>query len=176
MTTVCIIDIDTTLANNDHRAALLKRDLQGKITQESWDSFLQADLMILDQPQQHAKEVVDYMRSHGYQLVFLTGRNEKHSDVTKRWLTAHMGWCPDREPLLMRPVERAGVPASQFKELTFLKFVKDRNLSQASFLFFEDDKHVINMWRRYGLVFQCPEAWQWMNPDIPETEELSWSR
>jgi len=176
MTTVCIVDIDTTLANNDHRAALLLKDLDGKITQESWDAFLQADLMVLDTPQKHAKEVVDYMRNHEYLIVFLTGRNEKHYEATRKWLQSHMGWVPGKEPLLMRTSDFAGVAASKFKEAAFLRFVEERRLRNASFLFFEDDKHVMAMWRKYGLVFQCPEAWQWMNPEAPANVENSWSR
>jgi predicted secreted acid phosphatase len=175
MPTVCIIDIDTTLANNDHRALVLKRDLQGKVTQESWDAFLQADLMLLDKPQEHAKSVVDYMRNHGYMIVFLTGRNEKHLGVTQAWLRTHMGRTDD-EILLMRSAEYSGQPASVFKEEKFLQFIQEHNLQDASFLFFEDDKHVLAMWRKHGLVFQCPEAWQWLNPEIPEAEELAWSR
>jgi hypothetical protein len=132
--------------------------------------------MLLDQPQQHAREVVEYMRNHGYIIVFLTGRNEKYYDVTRAWLQSHMGWIPGKETLLMRGPDFAGLPASQFKQQAFLRFVEQRKFRNASFLFFEDDKHVMTMWRKYGLVFQCPEAWQWMNPDVPQQEEFAWSR
>jgi predicted secreted acid phosphatase len=176
MPTVCIIDIDTTLANNDHRAALLERDADGHITQESWDAFLQPELLALDQPQKHAKDVIEYMRNHGYMIVFLTGRNEKYYEPTRAWLTAHMGLLPGKEPLVMRGLSQVGLPASKAKQEIFINFVEKNKLHNCSFLFFEDDKHVLPMWKKFGLVFKCPEAWEHMNPDMPKSQEFSWAR
>lgn len=177
MTTVCVVDIDTTLANNDHRASLLEKDSNGNIPQASWDAFLRHDLMLKDTPQEHALDVLNYMRGHGFKVVFLTGRNIRHSVGTRLWLKEHMGWDESSEPLLMRRAEDVNVPASQCKEALFLDYVQSSGVaSNTTFLFFEDDKHVIAMWRKYGLVFQCPEAWQWMNPEAPQHSESAWNR
>lgn len=176
MATICVVDIDTTLANNDHRALLLEKDSEGNISQASWDAFLQRDLMLKDTPQDHALDVLNHMRGHGFKIVFLTGRNIRHIDGTRLWLKEHMGWDEFSEPLLMRRAEDVNVPASQCKEALFLDYVKYAVESNTTFLFFEDDKHVIAMWRKYGLVFQCPEAWQWMNPEAPRNPESAWTR
>ena len=174
--TICIVDIDSTLANNDHRAVHLVRNEDGEISQDAWDQFLRTDLMILDEPQNHAREVLDYMRMHGYDIVFLTGRNARLREVTEYWLGRHMGWNSDLEPLLMRDADLVDVPASRTKEAMFKEYVRGNELEDCSFLFFEDDKHVLNVWRKYGLVFQCPEAWQYMNPSSPDGDEPSWNR
>lgn len=177
MTTVCVVDIDTTVANNDHRASLLERDSNGNIPQASWDAFLQPELMLKDTPQAHALDVLNHMRGHGFHILFLTGRNIKHLDNTRAWLKIHMGWNEFTEPLLMRRAMDVNVPASQCKESLFLDYVRANKFeSNTSFLFFEDDPHVMSMWRRYGLVFQCPEAWRWMNPESPNFPEKAWNR
>jgi hypothetical protein len=177
MTTVCVVDIDTTLANNDHRAALLERDSNGNIPQASWDAFLQPELMLKDTPQEHALDVLNHMRGRGFKIVFLTGRNIRHSAGTRVWLKEHMDWNEFTEPLLMRRAVDVNVPASECKEALFLDYLKTSGLtSNTTFLFFEDDPHVMAMWRRYGLVFQCPEAWRWMNPEFPKFPEQAWNR
>ncbi|NJL53679.1 hypothetical protein HC928_00030 [bacterium] len=175
MSVVAIIDIDTTLADNDHRAALLKYEGES-IAQESWDQFLREDLMRLDKPVEHARNVLDFMRAHDYQLVFLTGRNERLNEVTSYWLQQHMGWDPLREPLIMRPMMHKAVPASVFKEEAFLSFVRDNQLERSNFLFFEDDSYVLHVWQKYGLVFKCPEAWASLNPVTLEGNEPAWKR
>jgi predicted secreted acid phosphatase len=176
MPTVCVVDIDTTIANNDHRAVLLQRDENGNIPQESWDAFLQPELLTLDSVQEHVVEVLNHIRGHGFRIVFLTGRNIKYFDNTSDWLRKHVGWNELLEPLLMRRLADVNVPASQCKEALFLDYIKQNNLEHSTFLFFEDDKHVMSVWRKYGLVFQCPEAWCWMNPELPSHPESSWNR
>lgn len=174
--TICIVDIDTTLANNDHRAALLTRGPDGHITRESWDEFLRTERLALDAPQKHACEVLDYMRSHNYGIVFLTGRSEMHREVTEAWLTVHMNWVRRYEPLVMRQSKHTGMSASQYKELAFKEFLDSYEVWSSTFLFFEDDPHVLPVWQKYGLVFKCPEAWEFMNPVPPSEKELAWSR
>lgn len=175
MTLVCIIDIDTTLANNDHRASYLTRDESGMISKVSWDKFLDKELMLLDTPQQHALDVLNYMRTHGYTMVFLTGRNETHRDVTEEWLKTHMGWNSQSEPLFMRTSLESGKPASVFKKKCFTDRIKPL-YPDSSFIFFEDDPYVLPMWKEYGLVFKCPEAWETMNPESLSEPESAWRR
>lgn len=167
----CIIDIDITLADNDHRTHLLKENVEGNIPQEAWDAFMSADLVVLDKPQAHALEVLNYMRGHGYRLVFLTGRNEKLRAVTELWLKSHAGWNPETETLIMR--DRVST-ASEFKEAAFLQY-RNSNPDDV-FLFFEDDPFVLTMWQKYGLVFKCPEAWATMNPSAPHEPEPLWRK
>lgn len=196
---VAIVDIDTTLANNDHRATLLERTcvqcstpIQGDRGQEkwpvcacgsikyqapqsSWDAFLQHDLMLKDTPQPHSAEVLNHMRALGWEIVFLTGRNEKHRAPTNQWLMDHMSARPG-ETLLMRPLDSRNIPASQMKEQLFLNW-RDELGEAVQCIFFEDDRFVLGMWKKYGLVFLCPDAWETMNPVTHEpANESSWSR
>lgn len=175
MSLVAVIDIDTTIADCDHRAVHLVKDSTGRIPQPCWDNFLDPDLMKLDTPVPHAREVIDAMRKRWYQIVFLTGRNERFQDVTEQWLRTHMGYCK-YDGLIMRPRAMANVPASQYKEQVFLERVGGPTSHPHTYLFFEDDPYVLGMWQKYGLVFKCPEAWEYMNPETLEGNEPSWKR
>jgi hypothetical protein len=197
---VAIIDIDTTIANNEHRAHLLKRvcvecktPMQGERGQDkwpvcqcggkkyaapqgAWDQFLQPELMRLDEPVPHALPVIDSFREQGWYIYYLTGRNEKHRDVTEEWLHKHMDRTID-EPLIMRPISDTGTPASVMKEKLFLGFSKPHRFAGSHFFFFEDDRYVLGMWKKYGTVFLCPQAWETMNPTTFDTNvEPAWNR
>lgn len=207
MSLIAIIDIDTTLANNDHRAKLLSRTCvpcgssmsfehrpicptcgseKYHTPQQAWDQFMDHELMLKDEPQPHALAVLQAMRSHGWELVFMTGRNERHRGPTSTWLYQHMGKL-SHEKLLMRPEHMPDVPASQMKEQMFLEFrrevlarpsrtVEGRYLPNM-YVFFEDDRYVLGTWKKYGIVFKCPEAWETMNPEIFERHiEPGWNR
>ncbi len=198
MRPIAVIDIDTTLANNDHRAVLLDKHCATCLLpmgfahrsvcqscggtkhftpQEKWDEFLRHDLMLQDTPQPHAVSVLESMREKTWWIVFLTGRNEKHREVTEKWLNSHMLRRPQSEVVLMRPTELTNVPASVVKEQIFLKWRDSLGLELHPFLFFEDDRFVLNMWQKYGMVFLCPQAWEYMNPEVSDRSlELPWTR
>lgn len=206
---VAIIDIDTTIANNDHRAVLLKRECaecktpmggehrpvckncggeKHNTPQGAWDQFLQADLMLLDDPQPHSLDVINTMREQGWIITFMTGRNEKHRPATREWLSKH-GYAKDHDQLIMRPMTDTGKPASQMKEEMFLTYrmqlstipdhLRDAVVlgPKPSFFFFEDDRYVLGTWQKYGMVFLCPQAWEFMNPSVLDRAvEPSWNR
>lgn len=82
-----------------------------------------------------------------------------------------------KEPVLMRPAVGADLPASQMKEQMFLDFVNTFGLQEHPFLFFEDDRYVQGIWQKYGQVFICPQAWEFMNPvPLDRVDEPSWNR
>lgn len=198
MRPVAIIDIDTTIANNDHRAILLEKQCKTceipmapahrsacdqcggtdhHIPQGHWDKFLQPDLILQDGLQPHALEVIENMRAHNWRIVFLTGRNESLRDVTERWLNKNVERWPQQEPCLMRPKTDESVPASVMKERIFLDWRDKQGLKNYPFMFFEDDKYVISMWQKYGIVFFCPAAWEHMNAQgLERTVEPAWNR
>lgn len=198
MRPVAIIDIDTTLANNDHRAVLLERHCldcglpvggehrpickscgseRSHTPQHKLDQFLDPKLMAQDTPQPHALDVIESMRSKLWWIVFMTGRNSKHRPVTEQWLRDHMAWRSEREQLIMRPMENTGTPASQMKEKMFLDFRDSNGLENAPFMFFEDDRYVLGTWQKYGMVFLCPQAWEYMNPEVHDRAvEPAWNR
>ncbi len=187
---VAIIDIDTTIANNDHRAELLQKhcvvcggakqsghhdkswcptcvsSTKDKVSQDSWDTFLRPDLVALDEPVRKAQDIIHHWRKCGLEFHFLTGRNEGLREVTEDWLKRYFGFDPSREALIMRSNESHGeTPASKYKEWAFLKLVKDRGLEDCIFLFCEDDPYVFRMYAKYGMCLRCPEGWEHFAPE-----------
>lgn len=201
--TIFIFDIDSTIANNDHRAVLLKKHCQqcGALVeghthrapcqvcgcekhhtpQVCWDEFLAPELLLKDEPIADAQRLIKHLRDMKMTFHFITGRNEKLRLPTEQWLAAHFDWpSADNwsEHLYMRPESMDSVPASQLKEYLLLQLINDYRLTPAldRFVFFEDDKHVFGMYRKYGLVVQCPEGLKYFCPQWDTTVEPSWKR
>lgn len=199
--TVAIWDIDGTLANNNHRAALLQKQCAvclyepmpighhaacpscgsttSRIKQSSWDNFLSLELMALDPPIIQAVEVLDLLREKGAEIHFITGRRRSRSgEVTEAWLKKHVKWNPDKELLFMREehlsADKDLVPASVYKQRAF-KRLTDTIGDDGVFLFFEDDPHVFETYNQYGLVFRSPQVWAHLNPPSPRDAEQLWS-
>lgn len=197
---VAIIDIDTTIANNDARAELLQKECvicggakthephsvcptclvetDDKISQKSWDTFLRPDLMALDTPVERGVEAIKSMRKHGMEFHFITGRNEKLREVTEEWLRHHIDWDSSRESLMMRGSEDSDTRASVYKERALHRLIKERqlNVDDVSFLFFEDDAWVFKMYSKYGICVKCPEAWDFFCPEHEQSVERVWNR
>lgn len=182
--TVLVFDIDSTLADNSARAELLARvctvclgayegaiahraafcetcqtHTKPKIIQGTWDKFMDPEAFAMDVPVAGAAEFVAHCRELGYTIVYLTGRHERGREATEAWLNQHMSRAPT-EQLIMRDADNT--PASQMKEKLFLKFRGEfgypRNAGPPSYIFFEDDPHVFDVYQRYGIVLKCPEA------------------
>lgn len=193
---ISIIDIDTTIANNDHRASLLQKEciqclnklgyehraactvcasLDSRVTQSSWDAFLHPELLAKDVPVQAAQRVISHMRVLGLELHFVTGRIEGLRPVTEIWLKEHFQFDESRgETLVMRSVSMDGVSASKYKAHAVKEFVTSNPGSQ--FLFFEDDTHVFNTYSKLGLVIKCPEGWEYFHPEGAKGVEAAWKR
>ncbi len=198
MKTVFVIDIDTTIANNDERAKLLERECMvclskiedtkhrptcancgssdHKISQSSWDSFLHPEVMKLDSPVPKAQAAIHRMRELGMEFHFVTGRNEKLRTVTREWMQQHYGWDPARESIIMRGDEDKDTRASEYKERALKHLIRERGLQDATFIFMEDDKHVFRMYQQYGIVIKCPDGWDHWMPEVAADEEPVWTR
>jgi hypothetical protein len=132
--------------------------------------------MLLDTVVSHAVPVLEDFRSKGVHLIFLTGRNAQYRLATEEWLKTHVGWRGGiREPLVMRPLNGANIAASIMKEKLFVEDVASK-YNGVTFLFFEDDPHVMPIWSKYGLVFKCPDAWELMVVKPKSEEEPVWNR
>lgn len=198
---VAIWDIDGTLANHNHRAALLQKKCSvclhepmpvghhvacpscggtvSTVKQESWDNFLKPELMLKDTAIPSAVRVLNLLRSKGSHIHFITGRRRSLSgEVTEKWLKQHCSWNPNKELLFMREehleADKDLVPASIYKERAF-KRLTDQIGSDGVFLFFEDDPHVFDVYGKYGLVFQSPQVWVSLMPVSPRDTEHLWS-
>lgn len=189
MSTVFIIDIDTTIANNDHRAIFLEKECLGcstklgveyrpvcpvcggtahVIAQAGWDKFLKPELLLQDSPEPKAQQAIANMRQHGIPFHFITGRNERLREPTETWLSEHFDWNSSRERLKMRTEAHKNTRASVYKEQAFKELVEELSLQDNSFIFMEDDTHVFRMYEKYGIVIRCPEGWEHWCP-TPET-------
>ena len=77
MKNIVLCDIDGTIANNDHR----QHFLEGK---KDWDGFFSE--LSNDLPIQKVIDKVIEEHSNGKEIVFVTGRPERHRSETEKWL------------------------------------------------------------------------------------------
>ena len=184
---VSVWDIDGTIANHDHRAQLLKKrcaaclhepmpvghhascpvcgGTSSRTTKESWDAFLDPDIMYQDTPIEDGLKVLDKLRSLGSEIHFITGRSRSDvGEVTEEWLKFRVGRIKETEHLLMRESVNEGEPASVYKGRAILK-LKEMIGSDGVFYFFEDDPHVFSVYSEHGIVIQCPEGLKYFMPE-----------
>ncbi len=117
---VFIFDIDSTVANTDKRAKLLKdvcvacltdvvlseshdrgyqhycptcrSHVESKIPQSSWDSFCSPENYDMDEPYPTAIKLINRLRRQGNHVHYITGRNERGGgrEATEAWLAKHL--------------------------------------------------------------------------------------
>lgn len=189
---IAVFDIDGTLANHSHRAALLRKrcnvclheplpvghhapcplcgSTMSTPTQESWDAFLEPDLMLQDPPIVAGVELVHRFRDLGAYIAFITGRREDaHGEVTRDWLRMYAGRL-DGEPLIMRCHTEEDISASVYKERA-INTLKAHIGEDGTYLFFEDDVHVFPVYDKHGIVIRCPHGLQHFSPPGPRYSE-----
>lgn len=190
MRTVYVFDIDSTLANNDHRAELLSKQCLSclyvvpgevsssshrtgcpvcggysfKVEQASWDKFLDPELVSRDTHYENAVEFVKNLRFAGAPIVYITGRQQKLRDVTEAWLSEHVERVTS-EPLYTRLPEQYDLQASVYKEEALKQCIEENGFGDCCFMFFEDDPFVFSMYSKYGTVVKCPEVWDFFCPE-----------
>ncbi len=203
MLLVAVFDIDSTLANNTHRADLLKKrcsvclyepvpvghhspcpscgSTSSTVNQSSWDKFLDADAVSKDTPIDSSVKILNKLRQDGVPIAFVTGRNRKSLGlVTEDWLRKYVGWQGhDIEPLFMREESEESLEASIYKNQALSKLKTQLNYiydtSKFYFIFFEDDPHVFNVYNKHGLVVKCPQGCQYLYPKGADWVENSFS-
>lgn len=80
-----IVDIDGTLADPTHRRHFVEK------SPKDWDNFLREDLVERDTLIEPVANLVHMLHEH-YQVIYVTGRNTKHMELTIRWLRANRMW------------------------------------------------------------------------------------
>ncbi len=186
--TVHIFDIDNTLANNSERSKIIENDCNKctkkkfasychtcnedtgrNHTQEAWDRFTDPSLYVMDTPFPGSQEYMEVLCSNPTNIIFyVTGRNEKGRAETEEWLKMYYPeqYYSEYTKVYMRRPEQYGgghSPASQYKEDAIKWLIRKHNLVNEKFVFYEDDGHVIPMYKKYGVVFQCPHFWDTLN-------------
>jgi hypothetical protein len=63
-----------------------------------------------------------------------------------------------------------------YKEEALKRLIKERDLEDASFIFFEDDPWVFKTYAKYGICVKCPEGWDYFCPEGARSLEKVWNR
>lgn len=143
-----ICDIDSTLANIDHRLHLLP----------DFDAFFSR--MAEDTPNEWCLDLLDAWNGQRPRpaLLIVTGRPEKHRAATERWLASHH---VRHDQLFMRPDFLPGGKPDHREDDVVKQEIYDREIRDKFSVSFvvEDRKKVVQMWRRIGLTcLQCAEG------------------
>jgi hydroxymethylpyrimidine pyrophosphatase-like HAD family hydrolase len=75
----------------------------------------------------------------GYEIIFLTGREEKYRIPSEKFIDKFMNWKPDDYILLMRD-NKNFISSSEMKKKLYLEHIKDKYDVES---FFEDHEGVI---------------------------------
>lgn len=137
-----LFDIDGTLAKIDHRRPFVTRD------KPDWNAF--NSLMGDDTPNEPVVALYKTLwRSNDYQVLLVSGRNEKFREITEAWLT----WSEIPFSKLLMRADSDRRPDEKVKEDILRKLRAD----QHQVLFVVDDRDkVVAMWRRNGVTcLQC---------------------
>ena len=135
MGNIILCDIDGTVADNSHR----QHFLEGK---KDWDGFFSE--LTNDLPIQLIIDKVIQEQANGREIVFLTGRPERHRYSTTLWLKEHFDF---EFKLLMRN------DGDQRNKLEIKKEIFEKNFKPDEiYCVFENDYELIKMWKELSLV------------------------
>jgi len=189
MTTIYVLDVDGTIANNEHRARLLYHEchqcltgmdgltgpgqfvcphcgcMDSKATSASWDRFNDLSLMEQDTPIPRTQKCVKALESLGYPVHYLTARYLSQREVTLGWLQVHFGFDASKQYLLTRDTDDHHGPKShEFKEnaVKQLRALCDSQYENPNYVFVDDKSSNLKMFSRHGLSLKAPEFWQTM--------------
>jgi hypothetical protein len=133
--TIVIVDLDGTLALDEHRAHHLDKKPR------DWDTYF--SLCSLDEPNYVIIQLVRTLKLCGKQIYILTGRIDRYKRDTEVWLDAHQ---VPYDHLMMRP---ADCRTEDF-ELK-IGWLDDLGIRDRVWMVLEDRKRVVDAWRRQGL-------------------------
>lgn len=156
-----IIDLDGTVADNNHRRHYVTNG------QRDWDNFERVDLVLKDTVIPGVPRVLEKFQSLKYELIFLTGRRENLRDVTMRWLYEKLGINANDDNLLMRPPGNM-LKAAEYKREQIMAVKRERAIHGRGFLILDDDPRVHEMYGEHGLTLKAPECWAVMFPETPK--------
>lgn len=192
-----IFDVDKTLADNEHRVSVLRKQcvvcghaqrhgalhvpcemcgaVNMKNDQSSWDDFFDHDLMMQDTPYPKAQAYVQKLLAENVPVHIITGRGEKTRATTETWLELHYGFDLTKTKIKMRPVKMDGEVASKVKERSIKSLIQEEKLEKSKLFIYDDDPYVFEMYKKYGIVFKAPDCWEVINPSIAlRTSEIAW--
>lgn len=132
-----IVDLDGTLCDITHRIHFIEGE--GK---KNWDAFNAA--MHKDAPKHNIIDLVNTFFHHNHQILLVTGRFEKYSMPTVRWLAEHgVKW----NALYMR--KDGDFRSDHITKEEHLEVIRQK--FDVRFVLEDRDK-VVEMWRKNGLT------------------------
>jgi hydroxymethylpyrimidine pyrophosphatase-like HAD family hydrolase len=165
---IVVIDIDGTVANNDHRAHHIETK------KPDWEAFLQPHLVAKDTLVPGAKKAIEHMATMRYKVVFLTGRHEGLRPTTTQWIQDNLGVEVNDDTLIMRNAGNL-LKASEYKREQAQALRTEHPMEQ--FLFIDDDKYSWGSYADIGVVLKAPECWDVIFPKTDEVEPADlWRR
>ena len=163
---IAFIDIDGTLANNDHRQHFIEK------AKRLWDYFYAPENLVKDTPIPEAVAALPKLLKESGQFVFLTGRPEYTRMATAEWLMRHFNiptvdpeawgkehYRPSTYPLYMRK-NKDWRKASIYKGARVDKILSTvAPTPKEEIIFFDDDLRNEEMYRQRGVFLKAPECW-----------------
>lgn len=156
-----VIDIDGTVANNDHRAHHLEK------SKPDWAAFLQPHLVAKDTLVPGARKAIEKFQDLRYKIVFLTSRNESLRPTTAQWIQDNLGFEVNDDTLIMRNAGNM-LKTSEYKREQAQALRSAHPTEQ--FLFIDDDKYSWASYSDIGVVLRAPECWDTIFPTTNEIE------
>ncbi|MCO4792771.1 MAG: hypothetical protein KC493_03605 [Bacteriovoracaceae bacterium] len=141
MNKAIIVDLDGTLCDVEHRVHHVQQE------EKNWRAF--NDGMIDDTLNIWCAKLIESMNSNGFEIIFVTGRDENYRKHTEDWLKRHHIEYKD---LYMRQAADYRGDDEVKKDIYEHDIKNDHDV-----LFVIDDRlSVVKMWRSIGLVcLQC---------------------
>ncbi len=142
-----IVDLDGTLCDLSHRVHFVENPVNGV---KDWDSFFMG--ISEDELNIWCFEVIEAFVKRGYQILFVTGREEAYRKITVEWLEK---FKVKYHQLYMRSLKdrredsdvKVDIYRNEIEQVYDTLFVLD------------DRKSVVKAWRELGLVcLQCDEG------------------
>ena len=133
MNEIVMVDVDGTVA-------LMGKGIPGRRGPYEWDRVGE------DDPCQPVIDLVRDLRTCGYLIAFLSGRDEVCRLQTWMWLVAH-GAAQDGDELWMRP-RKDNRPDNEVKIELYQRYVAPRSVKYV----LDDRDQVVKAWRAIGLT------------------------
>jgi predicted secreted acid phosphatase len=160
---VIVLDIDGTIANNDHRA----HHVDGE--KKDWATFLKPHLVAKDVLIEGAQRALEHFRKLNYRIIFLTGRNESLRETTTEWIQAQLGIEVNDDTLFMRGAGNMMTAAAYKRESA--QNLKSQ-FPRETFVFIDDDKYSWQGYSDIGIVLRAPQCWETIFPLNTEAEPV----
>lgn len=165
---IVVLDIDGTLANNDHRAHHVDR-AEGDARPKDWEGFLAPHLVAKDVLIEGAARAVQHFLDLKYRVLFLTGRNEGLRSVTTQWIKEKLDIDATDDTLTMRPPGNM-MTATKYKREQIINIKQE--FPKEPLLFIDDDKYMWPVYAEFGIVLRAPECWNVIFPVNAEVEPV----